>query len=174
MEKKYSNHLFITSDFLTRNKFIVTSFQFLFVFFLSITNNYAQVANYVFSETSGTYTNLVSPTNAINSGWDDAVTTNTIPIGFTFNYSGTNYTNCSINSNGFITFGSTVSAATEFTPISSVTGYARAIVALGVDIIDDNARAITYLTTGIAPNRVFTVQWMCLWWWENTTPRACA
>ena len=159
MEKKYSNHLFITSDFLTRNKFIVTFFQFLFVFFLSISNNYAQVANYVFSETSGTYTNLVSPTNAINSGWDDAVTTNTIPIGFTFNYSGTNYTNCSINSNGFITFGATTSAANNFLPISTNTGYERAIVALGVDIIDDNSRAITYLTTGSSPNRVFTVQW---------------
>uniref|UniRef100_UPI00404A1DD0 Ig-like domain-containing protein n=1 Tax=Gelidibacter sp. TaxID=2018083 RepID=UPI00404A1DD0 len=116
------------------------------------------VASYTFSESSGTYT-AITGTTAIAAGWDDNVTGNTIPIGFTFNYAGNNYTTCSINSNGYITFGATLSANTLFAPISNNTGYARAISAVGVDLIDVNNRPITYTTTGTAPNRVFTVQW---------------
>ncbi|MEZ4786962.1 MAG: GEVED domain-containing protein [Flavobacterium haoranii] len=125
---------------------------------LGFSDAFAQVANYTFSESAGTYT-AITGTTAIASGWDDTVTTNTIPIGFTFNFNGTNYTTCSINSNGYITFGATLSANNLFTPISNNTGYAGAISGFGVDLIDNNARGIIYTTTGTAPNRVFTVQW---------------
>lgn len=122
---------------------------------------FGQVANYTFSESAGTYT-TISGTTAIASGWfgwDDAVTANTIPIGFTFNFNGTNYTTCSINSNGYITFGANISASNLFLPISDNTGYAGAISGFGVDLRDNNTRNILYTTTGTAPNRVFTVQW---------------
>jgi hypothetical protein len=119
--------------------------------------NYAQVANYTFSESAGTYTSE-GGTTAHASGWDDAVTTNTIPLGFTFNFNGTNYTTCSINSNGYITFGATLSANNLFTPISSGTGYNGTISAIGFDLIS-NASTITYTTTGSAPNRIFIAQW---------------
>ena len=122
------------------------------------TDAFGQVANYTFSESAGTYTAIVG-TTAIASGWDDTVTANTIPIGFTFNFNGTNYTTCSINSNGYITFGATTSANNLFTPISNNTGYAGAISGFGVDLRDNNTRNILYTTTGTAPNRVFTVQW---------------
>lgn len=125
---------------------------------LGFTDIFGQVANYTFSESAGTYTTITG-TTAITSGWDDTVTTNSIPIGFTFNFNGTNYTNCSINSNGYITFGATTSANTLYTPISNNTGYNGAISALGIDLIDNNTRDIIYTTTGTAPNRVFTVQW---------------
>jgi hypothetical protein len=46
------------------------------------------VANYTFSESAGTYT-AITGTTAIAAGWDDNVTGNTIPIGFTFNYAET-------------------------------------------------------------------------------------
>ncbi|MBC7641650.1 MAG: immunoglobulin domain-containing protein, partial [Flavobacterium sp.] len=131
----------------------------LFLLILCDLSANAQVANYTFSESSGTYTDLVSPTTAISSGWDNTVTANTIPIGFTFGFNGTNYTTCSISSNGFITFGSTVSGITNYTPISSTTGYAGAIAALGVDMGDFTGNNISYLTTGASPNRVFSVQW---------------
>lgn len=122
------------------------------------TDAFGQVANYTFSESAGTYTTIAG-TTAIASGWDDTVTANTIPIGFTFNFNGTNYTTCSINSNGYITFGATTSANNLFTPISNNTGYAGAISGFGVDLRDNNTRDIIYTTTGTAPNRVFTVQW---------------
>ena len=125
---------------------------------LGFTDVFGQVANYTFSESAGTYTTITG-TTAITSGWDDTVTTNTIPIGFTFNFNGTNYTNCSINSNGYITFGATTSANNLYTPISDNTGYNGAISGFGVDLRDNNTRDIIYTTTGAAPNRVFTVQW---------------
>ena len=120
--------------------------------------NFSQVSSYTFSETSGTY-NLINGSNAISSGWDDNVTSNNIPIGFSFNYNGTNYTTCSINSNGYITFGNTISSNNGFFPISSNTSYAGSISAVGGDLEDNNGRAIEYTTTGSIGNRVFTVQW---------------
>jgi len=122
------------------------------------TDAFGQVANYTFSESPGTYTTIAG-TTAIASGWDDTVTANTIPIGFTFNFNGTNYTTCSINSNGYITFGATLSANNLYTPISDNTGYNGAISGFGVDLTDNNTRTILYTTTGTAPNRIFTVQW---------------
>ena len=138
--------------------FLLKSRLFVAVLFcLLVLKMNGQVANYTFSESSGTYTNITGAT-AIPSGWDDNVTANTIPIGFSFNFNGTNYTTCSINSNGFITFGTTVSATNLFTPISSTTGYAGAISALGFDLIS-NSSTVVYITTGVAPNRTFIVQW---------------
>lgn len=119
---------------------------------------FGQVSNYTFSESAGTYNNI-SGSTAIASGWDDNVTTNTIPIGFIFNFNGTDYTTCSVNSNGYITFGATLSAINNFTPISSATGYDGAISGFGLDLEDDNTRAIEYTTTGSSPNQVFTIQW---------------
>ncbi|QYS90281.1 hypothetical protein JJC04_08755 [Flavobacterium covae] len=46
-----------------------------------------------------------------------------------------------------------------YNPISSGTGYNGAVSALGVDMADSGTKAITYSTTGSAPNRVFTIQW---------------
>ena len=143
-------------DFLfLKNK---TSLVFALLFtFLGFSDVFGQVANYTFSESAGTYSSAAG-TTVHASGWDDAVSANTIPLGFTFVFNGTNYTTCSIATNGFLTFGGTVAGTTEFTPISSGTGYAGAISAIGYDLIS-NASTITYTTTGTAPNRTFIAQW---------------
>ena len=135
----------------------ISLFVLLFTF-AGLFDGFGQVANYTFSESAGTYTS-VTGTTVHASGWDDAVSANTIPIGFTFNFNGTNYTTCSVNSNGYITFGTTTSANNLYTPISDNTGYAGAISGFGVDLRDNNTRNILYTTTGTSPNRVFTVQW---------------
>ena len=122
------------------------------VLLFSVEEGFGQVANYTFSESGGTYSSTTG-TTVHASGWDDAVSTNSIPIGFTFNFNGTNYATCSINSNGYITFGATTSANILYAPISAGTGYSGAISALGFDLIS-NTSTITYTTTGTAPNRV--------------------
>lgn len=129
---------------------------FLFVLFGS-SGVFGQVSNYAFSESAGAYSSATG-TVAHASGWDDDVTANTIPIGFTFGFNGANYTTCSINSNGFITFGATTSAAANWAPISSATAYNGAISAIGFDLIS-NSSTIIYTTTGTAPNRTFIAQW---------------
>ncbi|SDG99821.1 PA14 domain-containing protein [Flavobacterium omnivorum] len=126
----------------------------LIAFFFSFVLGYGQVADYSFSQFSGTYTAF---SGVQNYNWDDFVTENTIPIGFSFEFNGITHTTCSINSNGYITFGSTVSSATSYLPISTNGGYAGSISALGMDL--ESRKYIVYGITGTAPNRVFTVQW---------------
>ncbi len=118
----------------------------------------AQVSYYTFSENTATYSSI-SGTTAIATSWDNNAALN-IPIGFTFNYNNTNYTTCSILSNGFITFGTTVAGdAAGYNPISvNGAGFDGAISGLGMDL-KDNGNAITYTTTGTAPNRTFVIQW---------------
>lgn len=139
--------------------FKIKAFSLIVIFIFMINEQgHAQVANYVFSESAGTYTALTGTTNATAGNWDDNVTA-AIPIGFTFNYNGVNYTNCYISSNGFITFGA-APAGNNYTPISSVAGYAGAISGFGVDLRDGgNFRSIVYNSVGAAGNRIFSVQW---------------
>src|SRR6185295_4411686 len=82
----------------------------------------AQVASYNFAATSETYT-PISGTAAFTSGYDDGNVTS-VPIGFSFVYNGTSYTTCTINANGFISFGTTAPpSGTPYTPISGTTLY---------------------------------------------------
>lgn len=119
-------------------------------------SGYGQVSGYTFSQSAGTYTSIGTGTTVHASGWDDAISTISIPFSFVFN--GISYTSCSVNTNGYITFGATTSSTTGYTPISATTGYAGAISAMGRDMVS-NASTIVYGTTGTTPNRVFVVQW---------------
>ncbi len=149
--KHFFTTIFNEKTFIPRVKLLCLG-----MFFVASFAN-SQVANYTFSQSNGTYT-AITGTTAHASSWDDSVTTNSIPLNFSFIYNSVSYTNCSINSNGYITFGSTTSANNDFNPISSGTGYSGAISALGTDLIS-NGSNIVYTTTGTAPNRVFVVQW---------------
>lgn len=116
----------------------------------------SQVAGYAFTETAGTYS-AIAGTVVHASGWTDPAPV-TVAIPFTFTFDNVGYTSCSVNGNGYITFGGTASAAAGFTPISAATGYAGAISAMGLDLVS-NASTVVYGTTGTTPNRVFIVQW---------------
>jgi len=104
---------------------------------------HAQVASYGFSQGSGTYTPLIggtviaSYTSAATSlgRMDDQIynlAAATIP--FTFTFDGVGYTGLNVSSNGFITFGATAPATTNYVPMSSANLYAGAISAFGRDI----------------------------------------
>jgi gliding motility-associated-like protein len=89
------------------------------------------------------------------------------PIGFTFNFYGTNYTNFFISANGYIGFSSPLPTtfnydgsemtdiatlcANNALPNNAIFGYFQDFNPNGV------ANAIRYQTTGVAPNRVLTV-----------------
>ncbi|WP_396158727.1 MopE-related protein, partial [Flavobacterium sp.] len=73
---------------------------------------FAQVANYTFSQSTGTYTpitggsNLNGFTSFTNTSFlDDNSSTALEPIGFNFTYNGVVYTQFGFNANGFITLG---------------------------------------------------------------------
>jgi uncharacterized repeat protein (TIGR01451 family) len=104
--------------------------------------------------------NLVAqtPFQTVTNNWAAGDDTQVqVPIGFTFNFNGVNYTNVWINSNGVLSFSAgfntwTNSALPNASPPNGVFGY--------WDDIDVTAGGnITYGTVGTAPNREFIVSW---------------
>jgi hypothetical protein len=139
------------------------SLLFLFLF-IYVSGSFAQLSNYSFYYSTSTYTDIIPsfPNLAIASSWDDN-TSAVLPIGFTFNFNGTNYTTFYVNANGFITFGGGVSS---YTPISS-SGY-NTIAGIGRDLMSGSYNAygngiannpVYYITTGTTNNHVLTIQW---------------
>ena len=94
-----------------------------------------------------------------------------VALGFTFTFNGANYTNVTITDNGYVTFGGTLPLATDYTPISSSTTFNGAISGFSQNLrsASNNAAYITpnpnitstvrYQTIGLAPNRIFVVQY---------------
>jgi hypothetical protein len=116
----------------------------------------AQVSGYFFTELSGTYT-PVSGSTVLGTATNDDTGFPALPIGFTFNYNGTNYTTFSAQSNGFIALGSTVSSS--YTAISSGASN-NVIAALNGDLQGNvGTGKLSYITEGTAPNQVLTVEW---------------
>lgn len=139
---------------------------------------HAQVSVYNFTQLTGTYTEItggtVIATATGTSGaasLDDVIYTiadGTIP--FSFNYDNNNYTGCKVSTNGFITFGSTLPAAsgttTGYTPLSATTAYMGAASPMGRNLnayfftgVPSQTGEIRYQTLGASPNRTFVVQW---------------
>ena len=80
-----------------------------------------------------------------------------VPMGFTFNFSGTAYTNAFLSSNGLITFGAGNSAFTN----TNLTAEAQASIAVLWDdwVTTGSADAVYYQTMGPAGDRQFIAQW---------------
>ncbi len=88
--------------------------------------NFAQVANYAFSQTAGTYTEITGGTALYTGTFDDGLSA---PINIPpFLYDGNIYTSLTINANGHIAFGNYTST-TNYTPLSSTTNATGGIVA---------------------------------------------
>jgi hypothetical protein len=100
---------------------------------------------YSYQSTSGT---------SVSVGDDQTVTGR--PIGFTFNYWGTNYTTVNICSNGWISFtntgGNIVGYGTNSTVPAGIHGVA-------LDLYPSSGYYIRYQTIGTAPNRQFVVSY---------------
>ena len=132
---------------------------------------HAQVNLYSFAQSSGTYTAITggtvlgTPTGNGTSALDDVnytLATGSFPFTFTFNNIG--YTGCTVNSNGYITFGTTAPSTSNYTPISSGAGYAGAISAWALDLntifnLGGQTGEIRWQTVGTAPNREVVIQW---------------
>ena len=126
-----------------------------FMFLAFVWQGYSQASGYVFSQSLGTYTALTGGT-FLGTATNDDTNFNANPIGFTFNYAGTDYTQFSVNSNGFIAMGATV--VSSYTSLSSGTSN-NVIAALNRDLQGGGGSSqLSYLTTGTAPNRVLTVE----------------
>ncbi|MDZ4121942.1 MAG: choice-of-anchor J domain-containing protein, partial [Candidatus Cloacimonadaceae bacterium] len=127
------------------------------IFAFTAISGWALVSDYTFTSSVGTYTEISGGTvhgdipNLDNESFMD------IPLGFTFNYNGVNYTSVSINANGFLAMGPTV--ASSFLAISAATGTNNVIAAMNRDLLGRDDGQLMSMSSGTAPNRVFTVQW---------------
>ncbi len=129
---------------------------------------YGQVNAYTFTQSAGTYTEItggtVLGTATTSLSFDSqlwAIADGSIP--FSFNFNGINYTGCSVNSNGYITFGSTLSSSFTSTAISSPTAYSGAIAAWSGDLCSVFVSGLItgetrWEVVGTAPNREFVIQ----------------
>lgn len=120
-------------------------------------------AAYTVQAESTTYTPLVGGT-AVSKVVADEGVSNALPIGFTFMLGCAEYTNLYACSNGYLTFAPLSSAPAAYQDCP-------ALAPLWVDLQGDNQAksSFSYLTTGTAPNRVFTAEWKNYKWAYNAT-----
>jgi hypothetical protein len=139
-----------------KNFFKFISCVFLLALFVFAQNSFAQVTNYPFAYSSGTYTEITGG-SLLGTTTNDDTNFPALPLGFTFNFNGVDYTQASVNSNGFLAMGATV--VSSYTALSSGTSN-NVIAALNNDLQGGGTGSeLTYKTEGSAPNRVFIVQW---------------
>lgn len=168
-----------------------SSINFYIVCFLAIlsllnsTGSFAQpIAGYAFTASNGSFTylsgeNLSTPVFASGSNNDDGFSNNN-PIGFNF-YLGdvpTAYTTFNFSTNGFITLGSGNGTTLSGSLSNNHAGLATnngltspikkpIIATLWDDLFffnDEEKSQFSYVTTGVAPNRVLTIEWRKAHW----------
>lgn len=154
-------------------------------------NIHAQsIGNYAVTRTTGiTYTSIMSTGFPCNS-WrysgtfqQDDNRSNPVALGFDFWYDGVRYTEVSISTNGYIDFsastnqGGPTSGPYGYSNVqfSNPSGTLNAIAPFYDDLttqgaVDPLGTSIKSLTTGSAPNRVFTIEWFDMAVYQNTTP----
>jgi hypothetical protein len=157
----------------SQRKFKLSGLKFFILLTLFLISNYswAQVSNYAFSQSVGTYTPVSGGTVLSSLGVaNDDNQYSGVPIGFTFVYNGANYTTIGVNSNGYITMGGT--PAGNFYDGTSLQNAVNSIHGLSDDLHGANALClISYTTTGTIGSRVFTLEWKDWGFYNNTTPK---
>src|SRR5688572_5060661 len=116
MSKNYSSQSNSFTSWFSNSR--TASLLMLFMVLFS-SGTFAQVANYVFTQSSSTYTALSTSTTILAAGWDDHVTTSSVALPFTFRLNNIAYGAINVNSNGYITMGPSAPSATNRQPISS-------------------------------------------------------
>jgi hypothetical protein len=122
------------------------------------------ITNYTFTATSGTFTPLSGGT-AVSSVVSDEGYSGALPIGFDFWYMGMRYTNVYAGANGWLSF---ISATGGNLTNNLATGALRPLVAPLWDDLEGSVTtgsSASYQTSGSAPNRVFTFEWLN-WEWN--------
>ena len=116
---------------------------------------FCNVSSYSFTQSVGTYNEINGGTVQGDSTNDDG-SFNAINLGFSFFFDGASYTKISVNSNGFIAFGNTVSSS--YNAISGGTSN-NVVAALNHDIEGQFGAELMTKRTGPAGNYVFVIQW---------------
>ena len=127
-----------------------------FVISLLISLGFCSAATSAYVQTSPTPTAF----DVVSTNWaaGDDVSLQ-VPIGFTFNFNGTNYTSVFMGSNGILTFTAGTSTYVNTVLTDASTSPADLIAPYWEDLYVPGGGTITYGTIGAAPNRKFVVSW---------------
>ena len=134
----------------------IQKYLLLLVLSLVTLSAWGVVSEYSFTSTMGTYTEISGGT-VLGTAANDQESFNALPLGFSFTYNGVSYTEVSVQTNGFLAMGPTVTVTNL--PISFATGSNNVIAGFSRDLKSRDTGELMYMTTGEAPNRIFTVQW---------------
>ncbi|GAA4010130.1 hypothetical protein GCM10022408_22960 [Hymenobacter fastidiosus] len=118
---------------------------------------------------AGTYTDLGTTGTVLTTPNNDDANSAATPIGFTFNFNGTAFTDFVLNTNGYLKLGMAAPAAPFFSEGAQVfTGspiqaaaQTNLLLPFNVDLTDATAATAEYrvFTSGAAGSRVCTIQW---------------
>jgi hypothetical protein len=128
---------------------------------------WAQVDNYQFTPSQGTYIPLQGGTPVTNIQSDDALS-GSIPLGFSFNFDGTPFTTCLVSSNGWLTFNSGNTSNNLTNNLATGPAAGRPLVAPFWDDLNGTGGTASYATTGTTGNHVFTFEWLNWYRYGNT------
>ena len=129
----------------------------------------AQVGAYSFAASTGTYAPLPATATDVAAVQADDAVSGLLPLGFSFVYEGNTYLNAVVSSNGFLSFNS--ASGSSLSNSLATAGSEKPLVAPFWDDLDgrDPTARASYQTTGVAPNRVFTFEWLNWFRYNNTS-----
>lgn len=173
---------------------LITKKMFLLAILLFVgLNNFAQVANYPFTQSSGSYNAITGGTVFGSTTSDDEyfvdptvplggfVSTGVgIPIGFNFAFNGNVYDVIGINNNGWISLGQStltpnaidMNTGSAYNPLSGTSTapiiLQNKIAGLARDLAGQTGSELRVETIGVAPNRTLVVQFLGYQKWAST------
>ena len=132
---------------------------------------------YDFTAVSGTFTPItggITPPSGLNPNINaDGRISDNIPIGFSFTFDGTAYTQVRASSDGFLTF-NTGATNSLTNALNTTLATRRPLLAPLWDDLDGTASGLgqaSYITSGAVGSRVFTMEWLNWEWnWQSNDP----
>ncbi|MBL7712127.1 MAG: T9SS type A sorting domain-containing protein [Chitinophagaceae bacterium] len=125
-------------------------------------------ADYYFYAKTGSYSYLSGGTTLPDLDNDDRMVE--VSLGFTFRYCGNDYTKIYAGTNGFLSFEALLSSTDYAWPPTTDSYLAKikkGVMPLWEDLTGETGVA-SYVTTGTAPNRVFTIEFKN-WGWDYSS-----
>ena len=151
--------LFISSKVKCTNNAFAKFYAAVVITLLFTAGAMGQITNYKFGS-STTTPNNISSTGTLMVGTGSAIgfaNGANVPIGFTFNYLGNDYTTFSVNTAGLLRLGA-IATTESANNISTVTNTAKIMPWWDATSTGTNG-GVRYLLSGTAPNRDLTIQW---------------
>ncbi|HKC68023.1 MAG TPA: hypothetical protein VKG26_07315 [Bacteroidia bacterium] len=152
---------------------------------LSFANSAFATLNYILVVSNPGYTALSGGTAVpnFNNGCQDQMVSSLLPIGFTFTYNGTAYTQFEVSDNGELFLGGSYTCSnncggscnfSEIEPTNTngfvATADRPAICPLWDDLgFNANGSGVSYKTTGTTGNHILTVEWLLMDWKVNNS-----